>query len=49
MPVVAEQAGVFRLGVLAGSFDEFAVGEGRSGADQRDEVGRVHGALAVLR
>ena len=41
--------GSFGLGVLfAGSFDEFAVDEGRSGADQGDEVGRVDGAPAVL-
>ena len=33
--------GGFRLGVLAGSFDEFAVDEGRSGADQGDEVGAL--------
>ena len=39
----------FRLGVLAGPFDEFAVDEGRSGADQGDEVGCVDGAPAVLR
>ena len=39
----------FRLGVLAGSFDEFAVDEGRSGTDQGDEVGGVDGAPAVLR
>ena len=38
----------FRLVFLAGPFDEFAVGEGRSGADQGDEVGRVHGAPVVL-
>ena len=41
--------GGFRLGVLAGPFDEFSVDEGRSGADQGDEVGCVHGAPAVLR
>jgi K+-sensing histidine kinase KdpD len=41
--------GSFRLGVLAGPFDEFSVDEGRSGADQGDEVGRVHGTPAVLR
>jgi hypothetical protein len=39
----------FRLGVLAGPFDEFAVDEGRSGADQGDEVGRVDRAPAILR
>jgi len=41
--------GCFGLGVVAGSFDEFAVGEGSSGADEGDEVGRVDGAPAVLR
>jgi hypothetical protein len=43
--------GSFGLGVLAGSFDEFAVDEGRSRADQGDEVGcsRRVGGLAVTR
>ena len=40
--------GGFRFGVLAGSFDESAVDEGRAGADQGDEVGGVDGAPAVL-
>jgi hypothetical protein len=31
--------GSFRLGVLTGSFDEFAVDESRSGTDQGDKVG----------
>ena len=48
-PVDQDLLGGFRLGVLAGSFDEFAVDEGRSGADQGDEVGCVDGAPAVLR
>ena len=30
------------------SFDEFAVLEPRAGADQEDQVGRVHGSPAVL-
>ena len=38
----------FLFGVLARSFDEFAVDEGRSGADQGDEVGGVDGPPAVL-
>ena len=40
--------GRFLLGLLAGAFDELSVDEGRSGADQGDEVGRVHTAPAVL-
>jgi integrase/recombinase XerD len=40
--------GGFRLGVLAGSFDQFPVDEGRSGADQGDEVRRVDRAPPVL-
>jgi len=39
----------FRPGVLAGPFDQFAVDEGRPGADQGDEVGGVDGPPAVLR
>ena len=39
----------FRLGVLSGSFYEFAVDEGRAGTDQGDEVGSVDGVPAVLR
>jgi hypothetical protein len=34
-----DRLGGFGLGLLAGSFDEFAVDEGRSVADQGDEVG----------
>ena len=40
--------GGFGLGFLAGPFDELAVDEGRSGADQGDQVGCVDGAPAVL-
>jgi hypothetical protein len=42
-----DRLGGFGLGLLAGSFDEFAVDEGRSVADQGDEVGCVDGAPAV--
>jgi len=38
----------FRLGGLAGPFDEFSADEGRAGADQCDEVGRVDSPPAVL-
>jgi integrase len=38
----------FRPSFIAGPFDELAAGEGRPSADQGDEVGRVHGAPAVL-
>jgi GAF domain-containing protein len=48
-PVDQDRLGSFRLGVLAGPFDEFAVDEGRSGADQGDEVRCVHSTPAVLR
>ena len=48
IPVDQDRLGGFGLGLLAGSFDEFAVDEGRSGADQGDEVGCVDGAPAVL-
>jgi hypothetical protein len=48
-PVDQDRLAGFLVGVLAWSFDEFAVDEGRSGADQGDEVGRVDGAPAVLR
>ena len=41
--------GGFFLALFAGPLNEFAVGEGRAGADQGDEVGRVDGAPAVLR
>jgi len=47
-PVDQDRLGCFALGVFAGSFDEFAAGEGGSGADQRDEVGCVDSAPAVL-
>jgi len=40
--------GSFWRGVLCGPLDELAAGEGRSGADQGDEVGCVDGAPAVL-
>jgi hypothetical protein len=40
--------GCFGLGFLAGPFDDFAVDEGCSGADQGDQVGCVDGAPAVL-
>ena len=33
---------------MVGSFDEDAVGEGRAGADEGNQVGCVHGAPAVL-
>jgi len=48
-PVDEDRLGGFLFGVLAWSFDEFAVDEGRAGADQGDEVGCVDGAPAVLR
>jgi len=48
-PVDEDRLGGFLFGVFARSFDEFAVHEGRAGADQGDEVGGVHGAPAVLR
>ena len=48
-PVDQDLLGGVFLSLLAGSLDEFAVGEGRSGADQGDEVGGVDGAPAVLR
>jgi hypothetical protein len=47
-PVDQDRLGGFGLGLLAGSFNEFAVDEGRSGADQGDEMGRVDRAPAVL-
>jgi hypothetical protein len=37
------------LTLLAGSLDEFAVNEGRAGADQSDEMRCIDGAPAVLR
>src|SRR5215813_11863329 len=36
------------MGILAGPFDELAVDEGCSGADQGDQVGCVDGTPAVL-
>ena len=48
-PVDEDRLGGFLFGVFARSFDEFAVDEGRPGADQGDEVGGVHGPPAVLR
>ena len=48
-PVDQDRLGGFGLGVLAGPFDQFSVDEGRSGADQGDEMRRVHTAPAVLR
>jgi hypothetical protein len=48
-PVDQDLLGSVFLSLLAGSLDEFAVDEGRSGADQGDEVGGVDGAPAVLR
>ena len=47
-PVDQDRLGCFGLGLLSGSFDDFAVDEGCSGADQGDEVGCVDGAPAVL-
>ena len=35
-------------GLVLGSFDELAVDEGRSGADERDQVGGVDHAPAAL-
>ena len=48
-PVDQDLLGCVFLSLLAGSLDEFAVGEGRSGADQGDEVRGVDGPPAVLR
>jgi hypothetical protein len=48
-PVDEDRLGGFLSGVSARSFDEFAVDEGRPGADQGDEVGCVDGAPAILR
>jgi dihydroorotase-like cyclic amidohydrolase len=47
-PVDQDRLCRFGLGFLAGSFNEFAVGEGGPGADQGDEVGGVDSAPAVL-
>jgi hypothetical protein len=43
-----DRLGGFWLGRFAGPFDEVAVDEGRSGADQGDKVGCVDG-LALIR
>ena len=48
-PVDQDLLGCVFLTLLAGSLGEFAVDEGRSGADQGDEVGGVDGPPAVLR
>jgi aminopeptidase N len=40
--------GCFVLGLVVGSFDEFAVGEGCAGADEGDQVRCVHRAPAGL-
>jgi hypothetical protein len=48
IPVDEDRLSCLRLGFLAGSLDELSVGEGGSGADEGDEVGRVDGAPAVL-
>ena len=48
-PVDQDRLGSFGLGFVIGPLDEFAVDEGRSGADQGDEVGCVDGTPAVLR
>ena len=47
-PVDEDRLGGFLFGVFARSFDEFAVDEGRPGADQGDEVGCVDRPPAVL-
>ena len=47
-PVDQDLLGCFLASLLAGPFDQFSVDEGCSGADQGDEVGRVHTAPAVL-
>ncbi len=48
-PVDQDLLGSVFLALLAGSLDEFAVNEGRDGADQGDEMRCVDGAPAVLR
>ena len=48
IPVDQDRLGSFGLDLFTGPLDEFAVDEGRSGADQGDEVGRVYRAPAVL-
>ena len=47
-PVDQDLLGCGVGGLAVGSFDEFAGLEAGSGADERDEVGCVHGAPAVL-
>jgi hypothetical protein len=44
---IKDRSGGFRPGFPAGSFPVFAVAEGRSGADQGGEAGRVHHAPAI--
>jgi hypothetical protein len=48
-PVDQDRLGCFGLRFLAGPFYELAVDEGRSGADQGDEVGCVYRPPAILR
>ena len=40
--------GGFRLGVVVGSFEEFAGDEHSAGSDERDEVRGVHCPPAIL-
>ena len=47
-PVDQDHLGSFGLGLLTGPLDELAVDEGRSGADQGDEVGCGDGAPSGL-
>jgi hypothetical protein len=47
-PVDQAHLGCFGLGLLGGPFDELAVDEPCPGAHERDEVGCVDGAPAVL-
>jgi hypothetical protein len=48
IPVDEDLLGGRGWGVVVGSFDEFACLEACAGADERDEVGCVHGAPAGL-
>ena len=48
-PVDQDHLSCFGLDFLSGSFDVFAIDEGRSGAHQGDQVGGVDGTPAVLR
>jgi len=48
-PVDQDRLGGFGTGLLIGPLDEFAVDDGRSGADQCIEAECVDGAPAVLR